>query len=357
MGILYEGQEIPCLAKDHTGHLEEIQCFMLGVKARLSDCDKAIQLIQHTPKRDKGPQTTPSPKLIRPGGNISFSSVGSSMSIVTFERLQFKTATANNGKRRAAQQYYVIVIELLAKLRNGNVLTVATAKSAPLVVRGRSPGHYAESDSGTTRQHRHSSVSTGGPISSVIQQHHASHLPYHRPSLIHSSNSYSSNTSNGLFQPGTPTTNHSTTTTPSNEYMPYDYHSVPPNYNYGHMSQPHSYPSPAIPMMQHHYLPDRSHSLPDTSYPHQNDNHHDYEQQGKMEPPHSSPYYWQRQESRYEEHEYNNADNNNHHQNNRMRMPSNQSTSSNMENNGPYRETYYSHPYGHYTPHSAMNQK
>ncbi|KAG2230336.1 hypothetical protein INT48_008828 [Thamnidium elegans] len=159
VGILYEGQEFPCLVKDHNGQLEDIHCFMLGVSARLSDCEKSIQLIQHTPKRDKGPQTTPTPKPIRPGGNIGFSAVGSSQSIVTFERLQFKTATANNGKRRAAQQYYVIIVELLAKLRNGNTVTIATTKSSALVVRGRSPGHYAETDSGVThsiqpRQHR-----------------------------------------------------------------------------------------------------------------------------------------------------------------------------------------------------------
>ena len=171
VGILYEGQDLPCLGKDpQTGQLGEIQCFMLGVCARLSDCEKPIQLIQHTPKRDKGPQTTPMPKMIRPGGNVGFSAVGSSQSVVTFERLQFKTATANNGKRRAAQQYYVIIVELLAKLRNGTTIAVATSKSAPLVVRGRSPGHYAESDASSPGHTRSSRSSLGNGAAGVM--HH-----------------------------------------------------------------------------------------------------------------------------------------------------------------------------------------
>lgn len=64
-----------------------------------------------------------------------------------FDRVQFKTATANNGKRRASQQYYHLVVELYADTR-------ASASSAPrwekiavrvsdkVVVRGRSPSHY-----------------------------------------------------------------------------------------------------------------------------------------------------------------------------------------------------------------------
>lgn len=69
--------------------------------------------------------------------------------------MQFKSATQNNGKvhgtqtsinvlqRRAAQQYHVLYIELLALCDDGYLARVASAESAPLVVRGRAPGHYA----------------------------------------------------------------------------------------------------------------------------------------------------------------------------------------------------------------------
>jgi hypothetical protein len=384
--MLYEGQDFPCLAKDHNGQLEEIHCFMLGVNARLSDCDKAIQLIQHTPKRDKGPQTTPVPKLIRPGGNIGFSAVGSSQSIVTFERLQFKTATANNGKRRAAQQYYVIVVELLAKLRNGHTVTVATARSSHLVVRGRSPGHYAETDSGganvgSTRQqsrnNSNSNASGGGPTSSVIQQqhhHHNCHVPYGRPTAY-------AGASANLFQP--------------TEYMPYDYHGVAYT-NYGHMPPPppppmshsHTYPgTPPVPVMQQpqqqHYpsVHDRQHSntsntsshgatevVPTAAYPNSsnNNNTNNNEQQAEYSPvkeePHntSSPYYWQRHDGRQEDQQQQQQQQQQQENWNRMRMASNHSTPSmdHSQHGSPYlshpppqqqpqqqqEHAYYSHP-------------
>ncbi|RKP11213.1 hypothetical protein THASP1DRAFT_9742, partial [Thamnocephalis sphaerospora] len=140
----FNQSEVPCLIEDDNNICHQVTHFTLGVSARVSNSDKKIELVQHTPKRDKGPQSTPLAKPIRAGGNLNMSSVGSNHSIVTFERVQFKTATANNGKRRAAQQYYVLLVELFAETNAGQTLRVATAQSAPLVVRGRSPGHYAD---------------------------------------------------------------------------------------------------------------------------------------------------------------------------------------------------------------------
>ncbi|CAG8513764.1 1527_t:CDS:2 [Ambispora gerdemannii] len=138
-----DGSEVPCLLEIE-GQVHTIIGFHLGITAKVSNSDKKIELVQHTPKRDKGPQMVPQPKPIRPGGNLSLSSVGTNSNIVTFERIQFKTATANNGKRRAAQQYYVVLVDLFAQVENGELHCVATSQSAPLVVRGRSPGHYAD---------------------------------------------------------------------------------------------------------------------------------------------------------------------------------------------------------------------
>ncbi|CAG8554987.1 11961_t:CDS:2 [Acaulospora morrowiae] len=136
--------DVQCLIEAN-GQFLPVTQFSLGISARVSNSDKKIDLVQHTPKRDKGPQMVPLPKPIRPGGNLNLSSVGSNSNLVTFERIQFKTATANNGKRRAAQQYYVIIIELYAQTESCDNYLVATTVSAPLVVRGRSPGHYADS--------------------------------------------------------------------------------------------------------------------------------------------------------------------------------------------------------------------
>ncbi|KAJ1851328.1 hypothetical protein LPJ57_007857, partial [Coemansia sp. RSA 486] len=78
--------------------------FSLGISAQISDDSTSVELVQHTPKRDKGPQTVPRPRPIRPSSNGVVET--ETPDLVSFERLQFKTATANNGKRRAAQQYY-----------------------------------------------------------------------------------------------------------------------------------------------------------------------------------------------------------------------------------------------------------
>ena len=138
---------------------------------------KPVELIQHTPKRDKGPQSsvqierlppTPPTKPDLLHFSIYHGNHNASMPCLplqydndeliatgnyttnyhkTFDRIQFKSATANNGKRRAAQQYYHIIVELWADIRQAHDpeavwVKIAQNVSAPMVVRGRSPSHY-----------------------------------------------------------------------------------------------------------------------------------------------------------------------------------------------------------------------
>jgi len=76
----------------------------------------------------------------------------------TFERVQFESATANNGQRRAAQQFFHLVITLHADIAplnsngpNGTHeprwMPVRHLFSHGVVVRGRSPTHYKGTDS------------------------------------------------------------------------------------------------------------------------------------------------------------------------------------------------------------------
>ncbi|OBZ82392.1 Transcription factor vib-1 [Choanephora cucurbitarum] len=159
MNYALQGPEVPCLVGTENQEIHQVDFFSIGVSARVAGSDKKIELVQHTPKRDKGPQMVPEPRVVNAGGNLHLASVGSNHNIVTFERMQFKTATANNGKRRAAQQYYEIVIDLCANTPTGKQFKVATINSAPLVVRGRSPGHYADSHT------RYRSMDAGQPSS------------------------------------------------------------------------------------------------------------------------------------------------------------------------------------------------
>lgn len=195
---------------------------------------KTIELIQHTPKRDNGPKTkidiikvaptpsgradamapnsiyqlpmtsfhptgavlgpylpfqnTPEPRSSSPesqqnghqpchasmgmqyGGANGQMGTPNSSTHYTFERIQFKQATANNGKRRASQQYFHLVVELFADVRkeaseDPKWIKVAHRTSEKIVVRGRSPSHYQNEGHG--HANRGGSANGGGYSSSI----------------------------------------------------------------------------------------------------------------------------------------------------------------------------------------------
>ncbi|KAH7165473.1 hypothetical protein EDB81DRAFT_254151 [Dactylonectria macrodidyma] len=155
-----------------TGSNQQVQIygFAMCISAVVSDNEQhSIDLVQHTPKRDKGPVMKPEkvrlgvkppqqshghhhhmdmfPNSVVSGRYPeSFATGGSHPTEHTFERIQFKQATQNNGKRRAAQQYYQLVVELWgdvgAQTGGEQFVKIAVRKSAKMIVRGRSPGHY-----------------------------------------------------------------------------------------------------------------------------------------------------------------------------------------------------------------------
>ncbi|WEW59823.1 hypothetical protein PRK78_005304 [Emydomyces testavorans] len=163
---------------------EKIQSFAMKISAFVNGQEKETrELIQHTPKRDKQSESKPRRAILQPqpppslllnhGANnthlnfglppsqaasmqmdygSSYGNAQQSSQIPTshtWERIQFQKATANNGKRRAQQQFYNLVAELWVEvsdpLGNGNEWVMLARKlSNPVVVRGRSPGHYQE---------------------------------------------------------------------------------------------------------------------------------------------------------------------------------------------------------------------
>ncbi|KAJ3251083.1 hypothetical protein HDU77_006142 [Chytriomyces hyalinus] len=117
-----------------------------------------VELVQHTSKRDKGELTQPVPRVTDKDQRI------------TFERIQFRTATNNNGRRRVgdqhqpvsarsngtsvsggplAQQFFIVVVEVLCKVASGEFYKVCESEmDRGVVVRGRAPGHYVARDQG-----------------------------------------------------------------------------------------------------------------------------------------------------------------------------------------------------------------
>lgn len=61
---------------------------------------------------------------------------------VSWKRLQFKHATANNGRRKGLQQHYVVQINLLGKTKTGEFVKISEIQSGPVIVRGRSPRNF-----------------------------------------------------------------------------------------------------------------------------------------------------------------------------------------------------------------------
>ncbi|CAO3703488.1 unnamed protein product [Rhizopus stolonifer] len=146
---------------------------MLNVGAKLSDSGKSVPLVQHTTTdRDIGQQIKPLPRPIRRGP------YSKERTMVTFDRLQFKAPTANNGKRRTGQQqFYVVVMELKVKLKRGFIMTVATQTSSPLIIRGKNTSYNAETDSDMSQVSRASSQMSNSSLRPGSSYHPSVILP------------------------------------------------------------------------------------------------------------------------------------------------------------------------------------
>lgn len=90
--------------------------------------------------------TTPPKQLLDLSSGQEIDGDGNRVSIpVAWKRLQFKHATANNGRRKGLQQHYVVRINLLAKTieeTGDKLIKLAEIQSGPVIVRGRSPRNF-----------------------------------------------------------------------------------------------------------------------------------------------------------------------------------------------------------------------
>ncbi|KAI7880268.1 uncharacterized protein EV154DRAFT_46104 [Mucor mucedo] len=176
--IIQGHSEGTCYALQFLEKLQPIGQFFLRLKACTSSAEpdphnniiRPVALTQMTPKRDKGPQREPPVIPIAPSDTM----YGSEQVCVTFERLQFRVATANNGKRRASQQYFHLIFDLIAQLEDGSQHTIAECYSSPLVVRGRSPGHYSLEPQQHQHQQRTSNSKKRKPSASPPSSSHTS---------------------------------------------------------------------------------------------------------------------------------------------------------------------------------------
>ncbi|KAF4470808.1 Ankyrin repeat domain-containing 50 [Fusarium albosuccineum] len=142
-----------------TSQTYQVYGFAMTISAFIMDDERPIQLVQHTPMRDRGPVLSPEKVRLSPKGLESGLHMGlhpatddqgckqeevSHATEHAFERVQFSTATRNNVKKRDPQQYFQLRAELWADVgeRAPGFIMIAYRNSVALVVRGRSPGHY-----------------------------------------------------------------------------------------------------------------------------------------------------------------------------------------------------------------------
>ena len=192
----------PFYIKTRDQGTQQIRQFAVSISAIVNaQAHESRELVQHTPKRDKESERPPGRIVIQPqhssslglghgsaasgGGHHGFGLPSQSAGLLeydtsytntshspqpptshSFERIQFQKATANNGKRRAAQQYYNLVVDLYAEVAGpspGGTEWIKTAQrcSHPMVVRGRSPGHYKDGKESPLNT-GHDGRSTGG---------------------------------------------------------------------------------------------------------------------------------------------------------------------------------------------------
>ena len=63
---------------------------------------------------------------------------------IAWKRLQFRIATANNGRRKELQQHFVVKLKVVATLSTGAKVSICEAKSGAIIVRGRSPRNFQQ---------------------------------------------------------------------------------------------------------------------------------------------------------------------------------------------------------------------
>jgi NDT80 / PhoG like DNA-binding family. len=61
---------------------------------------------------------------------------------IAWKRLQFRVATANNGRRKELQQHFVVRLKVVATLSTGAKIAISEVQSGPVIVRGRSPRNF-----------------------------------------------------------------------------------------------------------------------------------------------------------------------------------------------------------------------
>ena len=96
----------------------------------------------NSPEIAPGQEQEPSPIPVVPFDEGPSTNTEVMVCPIAYRRLQFRIATANNGRRRELQQHFTLHLNVVGTLANGAKVNVCETSTAPIVVRGRSPRNF-----------------------------------------------------------------------------------------------------------------------------------------------------------------------------------------------------------------------
>ncbi|GAB0134090.1 transcription factor vibA [Epichloe bromicola] len=97
----------------------------------------------NSPEIVQGPDQEPSPLPLIPFQEDGAEANGEfAVYPIGWRRLQFRIATANNGRRKELQQHFVLHLKVFGTLPDNSKVVLSESITAPIVVRGRSPRNF-----------------------------------------------------------------------------------------------------------------------------------------------------------------------------------------------------------------------
>lgn len=165
---------------DNNNRKVSINYFALRLVSKCCEDDVPVSLVQHTAKRDRGPQFSPpvypaisgilpSHYLIKLSANIrnetkidQFNKLfffngkdgekpltsilstypeGVITTVARYERIQFSTSI-NQRKPSMVNRHFILLVELLGYVNEDKFFVMAATETPPLIIRGRSPSNY-----------------------------------------------------------------------------------------------------------------------------------------------------------------------------------------------------------------------
>ncbi|KAG9231886.1 hypothetical protein BJ875DRAFT_381924 [Amylocarpus encephaloides] len=230
----------------------------------------------NSPEVGPGQDSEPLPIPLEPFDDGRDASSDYTVYPMAYRRLQFRIATANNGRRRELQQHFTLHLNVVATLADSDrtKVNVCENSTAPIVVRGRSPRNFSARKEIPLVG---SSSSRGQPPELHVT---TGNMPIALPGEMKSAKSLKPNT---LELPRSPFTFDSATIpgSPSlirqSTYPNWNAHQAP-----DHATAPNTPNYPAPPVALESYLHHTNHSTPDVSHA---TNHSPIATMGSSQPP------------------------------------------------------------------------